>query len=107
MTCIETTLQARRALGVRQRNYLRLIATFFQSAWRQYWMRRAQRATVLILQSLDDRTLRDIGISPTEIESCVYGEVPDRRRPYNLPSARLHPDSIMQPAAGAASHHGS
>lgn len=82
MTCIEIDLQARRALGARGRNHLYYIINWARHAWRRYWMRRAQRATVLILQSLDDRTLRDIGISPSEIESCVNGEIAGRRRPY-------------------------
>jgi uncharacterized protein YjiS (DUF1127 family) len=51
--------------------------------WRTYWERRARKATVLILQSLDDRTLHDIGITPSEIESCVYGGLRDRRRHYD------------------------
>jgi uncharacterized protein YjiS (DUF1127 family) len=51
--------------------------------WRAYWDRRARQATVLILQSLDHRTLHDIGISPSEIESCVYGKWRDRKRPYD------------------------
>jgi uncharacterized protein YjiS (DUF1127 family) len=38
---------------------------------------------MLILQSLDERTLRDIGINASEIESCVYGKLRDRRRPYD------------------------
>jgi uncharacterized protein YjiS (DUF1127 family) len=51
--------------------------------WRAYWERRARRATVLILRSLDERTLHDIGISPGEIESCVYSRSSDRRRRYH------------------------
>ena len=54
-----------------------------QHRWRAYWQRRARRATVLILHSLDERTLRDIGINPSEIESCVYGSGGDRRRRYH------------------------
>ena len=81
MTCIEIELQISRTRAER-RKYLTHIALFARDAWRRYWVRRAQRATVVILRSLDDRTLRDIGISPSEIESCVYGDVPDRRRPY-------------------------
>jgi uncharacterized protein YjiS (DUF1127 family) len=83
MTCIEIG-QARRAFGASSRNRLNYIMDCARSAWRRYWMRRAQRATVLILQSLDDRTLRDIGISPSEIESCVYSKTADRRRPYDF-----------------------
>lgn len=52
-------------------------------AWRGYWERRARRATILILCSLDERTLRDIGISPSEIQSCVYSPSGDRLRRYN------------------------
>ena len=59
------------------------IAAMARRGWRAYWERRARRATVLILCSLDDRTLRDIGISPSEIELCVYGRGNDRRRRYN------------------------
>jgi uncharacterized protein YjiS (DUF1127 family) len=50
--------------------------------WRAYLDRRAQRATVRILHSLDARTLRDIGVSRTEIESLVYGRC-DRVRGYD------------------------
>jgi uncharacterized protein YjiS (DUF1127 family) len=51
--------------------------------WRSYWERRARRATVLILCSLDKRTLHDIGISSSEIESCVYSTSGDRLRRYH------------------------
>lgn len=51
-------------------------------SWRGYWERRARRATVLILHSLDKRTLHDIGISPSEIQSCVYSRSGDRLRRY-------------------------
>lgn len=43
-------------------------------AWRTYWARKAQQTTVLILRSLDDHTLKDIGIDRSEIESVVYTE---------------------------------
>src|SRR5262245_65507264 len=36
--------------------------------WRAYWEWRAHRAVVLFLQSLDDRALNDIGITPDDIE---------------------------------------
>jgi uncharacterized protein YjiS (DUF1127 family) len=51
--------------------------------WRAYWDRRARKATVLLLQALDERTLRDIGIGPGEIESLVYCRGDDRQRPYD------------------------
>ena len=50
--------------------------------WRAYLDRRARRATVRILQSLDARTLKDIGISRTEIDSLVYSDRSDRIRRY-------------------------
>ena len=50
--------------------------------WRAYLDRRARRATVRILHSLDARTLKDIGVNPSEIESLVYGRS-DRVRRYD------------------------
>lgn len=49
-------------------------------AWAAYWSGRARRATVVMLQSLDGRTLKDIGIDRSEIESVIYGQPDDRRR---------------------------
>lgn len=51
-----------------------------EQAWKAYWTGRARRATVLLLKSLDTRTLKDIGIDRSEIESVVYGCPDDRRR---------------------------
>jgi uncharacterized protein YjiS (DUF1127 family) len=51
--------------------------------WRAYWDWRARQATVIILQALDERTLRDIGVSPCEIASFVYGKRGERRRGYD------------------------
>ncbi|HJZ43119.1 MAG TPA: DUF1127 domain-containing protein [Hyphomicrobiaceae bacterium] len=47
--------------------------------WSAFWTRSAQRATVRILRGLDDATLRDIGLSRSEIDSVVYGAPGDRR----------------------------
>lgn len=44
------------------------------NAWARYWVRRAERATVFVLHSLDERTLKDIGMDRSEIESVVYGQ---------------------------------
>ena len=52
-------------------------------AWRAYWQGRARRATVQLLHSLDDRTLRDIGVGRSEISSLVYGRGGDRTRSYD------------------------
>ena len=55
-------------------------AGLVRKAWRAYWDRRARRLTVMILNSLDARTLHDIGISPSEIESLVRCTAGQRRR---------------------------
>lgn len=44
------------------------------AAWERFWIWKAARATVYILHSLDDRTLKDLGMDRTEIESVVYGQ---------------------------------
>ena len=41
--------------------------------WRAFWDRRARYATEMLLHSLDDRTLKDIGLSRSEIGSAVHG----------------------------------
>jgi uncharacterized protein YjiS (DUF1127 family) len=46
------------------------------------WDWHSRRATVSMLQGLDDRTLKDIGISRGEITSLVHGDPANRRRPY-------------------------
>jgi uncharacterized protein YjiS (DUF1127 family) len=58
-------------------------AGFVRRWWRAYWDRRARKATILILRALDRRTLADIGIDPSEIESLVQGHACDRRRRYD------------------------
>ena len=51
-------------------------------AWTAWRHRRAQQKTVHILSALDGRTLKDIGVDPSEIESMVYGNPSERVRPY-------------------------
>jgi uncharacterized protein YjiS (DUF1127 family) len=58
------------------------VAGRLRISWEAYWSWRAKRATVAILRSLDRRTLEDIGVSASEIESAVYGSA-DRRRCYD------------------------
>jgi len=60
----------------------RRAADFLGRAWRAYWEYRARHAAVLLLRSLDERTLRDIGVTRGEIESVVYGAPRERRRYY-------------------------
>ena len=50
-----------------------------RAAWCAYWQWQRRRTTVRILSALDERTLRDIGIHPSEISSYAYGD-PDQRR---------------------------
>jgi uncharacterized protein YjiS (DUF1127 family) len=50
-----------------------------RTAWRAYWEWQRRRTTVRILSALDERTLKDIGIDPSEITSYAYGD-PDHRR---------------------------
>jgi aliphatic nitrilase len=52
--------------------------------WQAYWDHKARRATVLMLEALDDRMLKDIGLYRSEIRPIVLGNNPERRRPYDL-----------------------
>jgi uncharacterized protein YjiS (DUF1127 family) len=79
MTRKPATLQAR-------------VSALATAAWRAYLERRARQTTVRLLRSLDERTLQDIGVSPTEIESLVYGRPGERKRCYDrMWWARLGP----------------
>lgn len=54
-------------------------AAALQSAWTAYWIHRAERATVQMLHSLDDRTLKDIGLDRSEIELVAHNPGHERR----------------------------
>jgi len=54
-----------------------------KGAWEAYWSWRAKCATVAILRTLDRRTLADIGLQASEIESAVFGAPGDRPRAYD------------------------
>jgi uncharacterized protein YjiS (DUF1127 family) len=41
--------------------------------WLSYWDKQARRAALLMLQALDDRTLKDIGLNRGEIWPAVFG----------------------------------
>ena len=56
---------------------------YFARLWERYRAWRAQRETARLLHSLDADALRDIGISPHEIESVVYADGHDRIRQYD------------------------
>ncbi|HET6927320.1 MAG TPA: DUF1127 domain-containing protein [Hyphomicrobiaceae bacterium] len=50
--------------------------------WRAFWLHRARRASIVLLSSLDDRTLADIGLARSEIESVVRHKSRQRLRHY-------------------------
>ena len=56
------------------------VTGLIRKAWRAYWDWRARRLTVMLLSSLDARTLHDIGVSPGEIEALVRCGGGHRRR---------------------------
>lgn len=58
------------------------IAAMAIVGWHVFRQWRHRRLTVHILSSLDPRTLKDIGVDPTEIESAVYGQPNERLRSY-------------------------
>jgi uncharacterized protein YjiS (DUF1127 family) len=82
MTCITCPPTSAPAVRRRPLTLAARAASLVRTGWRAYWDWRARKATILILHSLDRRTLHDIGISPSEIESLVRcGD--DRRRRYD------------------------
>ena len=65
------------------------IGSLLARGWRAYWDWRVRRTTILMLRSLDRRTLHDIGIDPSEIECLACDGGRDRRRRDG--AARLRP----------------
>jgi uncharacterized protein YjiS (DUF1127 family) len=53
-----------------------------KALWRAYWARRARRTSILLLSSLDSRTLHDIGLDRSEIASFVNDRTNQRLRRY-------------------------
>jgi uncharacterized protein YjiS (DUF1127 family) len=58
------------------------LVQILRDLWRAYWMHRARRASIVLLSSLDDRTLADIGLGRCEIESVVREKSRQRLRHY-------------------------
>ena len=57
----------------------RSIAALLKRSWRTYWTHRARRAVALVLESLDERALEDIGLTRGEIRFAVFGDGADGR----------------------------
>jgi uncharacterized protein YjiS (DUF1127 family) len=84
MTCMSCTRPAVEAGRPTRWLTLSRAAGLIRWAWRTYWDWRARKVTMLLLRSLDRRTLHDIGIAPSEIESLVCSCAHDgRRRHYD------------------------
>jgi uncharacterized protein YjiS (DUF1127 family) len=60
---------------------LRLVQ-YGRDLWRAYWAHRTRRAGIVLLSSLDDRTLADIGLARCEIEAVVRQKSRQRLRHY-------------------------
>ena len=58
------------------------LAESIKGLWRAYWERRARKASIMLLSSLDNRTLDDIGLDRSEIQSFVYDSSKERLRRY-------------------------
>jgi uncharacterized protein YjiS (DUF1127 family) len=54
------------------------VARWLRRLWRAYWRYKAHRAAVVILPSLDDRTLRDIGLTRHIVHTAMFGTAADR-----------------------------
>jgi uncharacterized protein YjiS (DUF1127 family) len=73
-----------RALGNRA-------AAAASEGWSGYTAWRKRRAAVGELAALDDRTLKDLGLTRSEIESVVYGRDATRSRERPITAARRCP----------------
>jgi uncharacterized protein YjiS (DUF1127 family) len=79
MTCTRTLTSERRA----SRDGFVKATLSLRRAWYAVRNWYARRLTIKILSALDERTLRDIGIAPSEIASVVHGRPDERLRPYD------------------------
>lgn len=64
-----------------QHSRISLVITYVNNGWHRLMRRRLLKATVYTLQGLDDRTLADIGIDRSEIESVVLDRGHERLQP--------------------------
>ena len=72
------TMEEARA-GVEARARAPGIGHSLKGRWETFMRHRAQRASVHLLRSLSDRSLHDIGIDRSEIESVVYNRSRERK----------------------------
>ena len=80
------------------RTAARAVAATAGKWWRAYALRRERNAAVRELHALDDRTLRDIGISRSEIDWVVWSPEVARLRAANKATSRRQ----HWPAAGGS-----
>ena len=60
------------------------VARWLRRLRRAYWRYKAHRAAVVILPSLDDRTLRDIGLTRHGVHTAMFGTAADRVHLHDL-----------------------
>ncbi len=88
MSNISNALVARKAVTRSAQTLTRAclyrVSSTARRLWHAYWDHQARRATAMILQALDDRALADIGFQRSEIESMVFGQTSEFRRPYDV-----------------------
>ena len=75
----------------RQQGLAQRLGSALADAWTAYWNYRAERTTALILQSLDNRTLKDIGMDRSEIESVAHNPASERRISIDVHAAKRLP----------------
>jgi hypothetical protein len=63
---------------------MRCLGGWVRGRWSAYWHRNARRAALVMLPLLDDRTLREIGLTRSDAEAAVFGSPADRVRAYHL-----------------------
>jgi uncharacterized protein YjiS (DUF1127 family) len=62
-------------LLLRARTLIGSLAALARGLWEAYWGLQARRATVLLLKTLDDSTLRDIGLARDELPQTCFAFV--------------------------------
>ena len=85
----DAMMRARQARSQTLRDFARWIAALGAAAIESFRTWRRQRTAAFELQSLDDRSLRDIGINRSEIQSVVTGWDATRIRRGQLARARV------------------